>query len=110
MIFWLTGIAAASTALLVGCIATNAEVAQQAAPAVAWHLLLSLAESFMYYFVTICYILYIQCICIETVYCILVTYRLSFLFYFVSSTLGNRRFGPSMVSLYSCPSIETRVY
>eukprot|EP00435_Cladocopium_sp_Y103_P048001 s455_g14.t1 len=34
LIFWLTGIAAASTALLVGCIATNAEVAQQAAPAV----------------------------------------------------------------------------
>ena len=36
LIFWLTGIAAASTALLVGCIATNAEVAQQAAPAVTW--------------------------------------------------------------------------
>ena len=36
LIFWLTGIAAASTALLVGCIATNAEVAQQAAPAVPW--------------------------------------------------------------------------
>lgn len=34
LIFWLTGIAAASTALLVGCIASNAEVAQQAAPAV----------------------------------------------------------------------------
>jgi len=34
LIFWLTGIAAASTALLVGCLASNAEVAQQAAPAV----------------------------------------------------------------------------
>lgn len=34
LIFWLTGIAAASTALLVGCIASNAEVGQQAAPAV----------------------------------------------------------------------------
>lgn len=32
--FWAVGIAAASTALLMGCIASNPEVAQQAAPAV----------------------------------------------------------------------------
>eukprot|EP00913_Durusdinium_trenchii_P012806 g12024.t1 len=34
LIFWITGVAAASTALLVGCLAANPEVAQQAAPAV----------------------------------------------------------------------------
>jgi ABC-type multidrug transport system ATPase subunit len=32
LIFWAAGLAAGSTALLVGCIASNAEVAQQAAP------------------------------------------------------------------------------
>merc|ERR1719171_2576840 len=31
--YWLPGLAAASTALLVGCIVPNAEVAQQSAPA-----------------------------------------------------------------------------
>lgn len=34
LVFWVTGMAAASTALLVGSLAANAEVAQQAAPAV----------------------------------------------------------------------------
>jgi ABC-type multidrug transport system permease subunit len=34
LIFWITGLAAASTALLVGCIATNPEVAQQVSPAI----------------------------------------------------------------------------
>ncbi|CAE7192579.1 ABCG1 [Symbiodinium necroappetens] len=34
LVFWVTGVAAASTAVLVGCLAANAEVAQQAAPAV----------------------------------------------------------------------------
>mmetsp|Transcript_27255 Transcript_27255/g.51059 ORF Transcript_27255/g.51059 Transcript_27255/m.51059 type:complete len:619 (-) Transcript_27255:90-1946(-) len=34
LVFWITGVAAASTAVLVGCIAANPEVAQQAAPAV----------------------------------------------------------------------------
>lgn len=34
LIFWLTGTAAASTALLVGSVAANAEVAMQAAPAI----------------------------------------------------------------------------
>eukprot|EP00928_Gymnodinium_smaydae_P015913 TRINITY_DN1591_c0_g1_i4.p1 TRINITY_DN1591_c0_g1~~TRINITY_DN1591_c0_g1_i4.p1 ORF type:complete len:616 (+),score=124.93 TRINITY_DN1591_c0_g1_i4:56-1849(+) len=34
LIFWATGMAAASTALLVGCIASNPEVAQQSAPAI----------------------------------------------------------------------------
>ncbi|CAJ1343806.1 unnamed protein product [Effrenium voratum] len=34
LIFWITGVAAASVALLVGCLAANAEVAQQAAPAI----------------------------------------------------------------------------
>jgi len=34
LVFWLTGLAAASTALLVGCLATNPEVAQQVAPAI----------------------------------------------------------------------------
>merc|ERR1712151_1016795 len=34
LVFWATGMAAASTALLVGSLAANPEVAQQAAPAV----------------------------------------------------------------------------
>lgn len=34
LVFWVTGMAAASTALLVGCLASNPEVAQQAAPAI----------------------------------------------------------------------------
>jgi hypothetical protein len=34
LVFWLTGLAAASTALLVGCLATNPEVAQQVSPAI----------------------------------------------------------------------------
>ncbi|CAE7898669.1 wht-1 [Symbiodinium necroappetens] len=34
LVFWVTGVAAASTAVLVGCLAANAEVATQAAPAV----------------------------------------------------------------------------
>jgi len=34
LVFWVSGCAAGSTALLIGCLATNAEVAQQSAPAV----------------------------------------------------------------------------
>jgi len=34
LVFWAVGVAAASTALFVGCIAANPEVAQQAAPAI----------------------------------------------------------------------------
>jgi ABC-type multidrug transport system permease subunit len=34
LVFWLAGLAAASTALLVGCLASNPEVAQQAGPAI----------------------------------------------------------------------------
>ena len=34
LVFWISGLSAASTALLVGCLASNAEAAQQAAPPV----------------------------------------------------------------------------